>query len=473
MVLNKKITTKQCFTLIELLVVVAIIGILAAVVLPTIGQAQAKARDAKRIEELRQLRLALQLYYLDNNYYPVWTSGCIEDTTTTNPFNDPALFSRYMKQIPQDPLYGHGHCYYYKSTGTGSAYHLIALLEKGSQFSQDDGGEYPEYYEVFSEKRAVINEGNKEEIKTEVAQAMGSETQSAVCGNGIVEGAEECDDGDNNSDTEPNACRTNCKNAYCGDNVKDKGEECDPPGTLADGLTQCSDTCQITPGPCSGLDGIVSYWKAEGNADDPISGNNGTFAANTYVTGQVGQAFSFDGANDYVDIPYDLEYSNSKTFVLWVNLGSLPPSNKTLTFVRKREGNTSNCGYQVSGSYNASPYDIHISYCSAGSWREIHSNKTFSWTDEWVFLGYVFDWENKEFTFYIKPETEEFSIIKKPISVILPDDTANVTLGWDSWTNYYMDGKLDEVAVYNRALTADEIKQHYQNGLVGKGYCQP
>src|SRR3989338_8666858 len=47
----------------------------------------------------------------------------------------------------------------------------------------------------------------------------------AECGNGIVESDEECDNGLNsNSNTEKDACRTNCKSAYCGDNVCDSGE---------------------------------------------------------------------------------------------------------------------------------------------------------------------------------------------------------------------------------------------------------
>jgi hypothetical protein len=52
------------------------------------------------------------------------------------------------------------------------------------------------------------------------------------CGNGILEQGlggegEQCDDGEENSDTEPDACRTSCFEAYCGDGVIDTGEVCD------------------------------------------------------------------------------------------------------------------------------------------------------------------------------------------------------------------------------------------------------
>lgn len=50
---------------------------------------------------------------------------------------------------------------------------------------------------------------------------------SGVCGNGIVEPGEECDDGPANSDTVPDACRTTCVHAFCGDGVVDSNEFCD------------------------------------------------------------------------------------------------------------------------------------------------------------------------------------------------------------------------------------------------------
>ena len=55
------------FTLIELLVVIAIIGVLATLLLLQLGGARAKARDAKRVSDITQIRVALEQYFDDNS----------------------------------------------------------------------------------------------------------------------------------------------------------------------------------------------------------------------------------------------------------------------------------------------------------------------------------------------------------------------------------------------------------------------
>lgn len=61
---------QQGFTLIELLVVIAIIGVLASVVLASVTQAKIRAENTATLEQVRQVQLALELYYQDHGNYP-------------------------------------------------------------------------------------------------------------------------------------------------------------------------------------------------------------------------------------------------------------------------------------------------------------------------------------------------------------------------------------------------------------------
>lgn len=68
----------------------------------------------------------------------------------------------------------------------------------------------------------------------------------SVCGDGVLDPEEVCDDGEYNSDLEPNACRSDCRRAYCGDYVVDAGEQCDEGTRNSDTLpNHCRTNCKL------------------------------------------------------------------------------------------------------------------------------------------------------------------------------------------------------------------------------------
>ncbi len=101
--MSKDITKgTQGFTLIELLVVIAIIGILSSVVLASLSTARAKSRDSRRIADIGQLQLALEMYYDASSTYPTYSG--LQSWTTTVPTNGIGyLKPNYMATIPRDP----------------------------------------------------------------------------------------------------------------------------------------------------------------------------------------------------------------------------------------------------------------------------------------------------------------------------------------------------------------------------------
>lgn len=113
------------FTLIELLVVIAIIGLLSSIILASLNGARKKGRDARRLADLKQLQVALELYYGDQAApaYPVATAQ-------TNVATALASLSTggYITNVPDDPLGGAYH-YVYKSTSGGTFYCLGSIFE--------------------------------------------------------------------------------------------------------------------------------------------------------------------------------------------------------------------------------------------------------------------------------------------------------------------------------------------------------
>lgn len=131
------------FTLIELLVVIAIIGLLSAVIIAPIQSSRKKARDAKRVSELREIKKALEIYFDDNGSYPSTCAMSYSGASWAA-----VLPTNYLPRMPLDPInttsqYGYYYCIGYKpsglcsyiSTGLSTDYILATRLENNGSNS--------------------------------------------------------------------------------------------------------------------------------------------------------------------------------------------------------------------------------------------------------------------------------------------------------------------------------------------------
>lgn len=109
--------TQKGFTLIELLVVIAIIGILSSVVLASLNSAREKSRDARRMADLQQIKLAAELYFDANSSYPTTADW------------ETQLAPAYIGTIPTDPLSGGS--YEYESVGTPATDYCLGVDLEG------------------------------------------------------------------------------------------------------------------------------------------------------------------------------------------------------------------------------------------------------------------------------------------------------------------------------------------------------
>lgn len=102
------------FSLIEIMVVVVILGILAALVVPKIISRPDEARVVKARQDVLAIQNALELYKLDNGFYPSTDQGlmALVEKPTSNPI--PNDWKTYLKTLPKDPW---GRDYIYLNPG--------------------------------------------------------------------------------------------------------------------------------------------------------------------------------------------------------------------------------------------------------------------------------------------------------------------------------------------------------------------
>ena len=108
MIKNKQNFFQSGFTLIELLVVISIISLLSSIVLTSVNSGRIKARDARRIADLDQIRTALEFFYDANGFYPQSNCGwdCNEYRYSYNSSWDALAndLRPYISTLPKDPL---------------------------------------------------------------------------------------------------------------------------------------------------------------------------------------------------------------------------------------------------------------------------------------------------------------------------------------------------------------------------------
>ena len=237
----------------------------------------------------------------------------------------------------------------------------------------------------------------------------------------------------------------------------------------------------VPPACTSAPSGLVGWWPGDGNANDLISGNNGAVEGGlTYGPGEVGESFQLNGTDADVVIqnPPALE-SQGLTMDAWVFPPNDPPSNPQIRPILEFNGggangangplgphlwtnlvaqNGYNTGYSAPGVLYANVVDTggtsHIFGSGSGVLQPL----------QWSHVALTYDPVSGEGQLYVNG----VSAASYNLGSFTPQTTFPLYIGERPGSTYRFSGGIDEVQLFNRALSHAEVVELYASGTLGQ-----
>src|SRR3989338_2720639 len=294
-----------------------------------------------------------------------------------------------------------------------------------------------------------------------------SQCKNAVCGDGVKEGIEQCDDGNFANE---DGCTSQCLIEVCNENWQcTSWGEC----TNEQQVRTCTDTrnCGTTINKPSvtqscGSDAELVY---SNDGSDLTGGQNGVLVANDNIKGQI---LSFDGVNDYISIHVTGDNSlalttNKFSFGIWTYLTSTSPGTQLFIFRGKNGAAWGSYILSYGGTEclkNNGKYYFGFRTEGGSCAAQSVSSTAGVITNQWVQLAGTYDGSNLKL--YVNGVlNNSASASGNPY-----DSGSAMYIGSDSGTRGTVNGRLDEIKVYNRVLSDTEIAQLANlNSVCGDG----
>jgi len=214
--------------------------------------------------------------------------------------------------------------------------------------------------------------------------------------------------------------------------------------------------------------GLVSWWPGENNANDIQSSNHGTLQNGaTFAAGKVGQAFSFDGVDDYVSLPLN-SGTGDFTIEFWEQSSSNALYKVALSFGASANPSTDNLVFDFNDPDLPGGVGLWVYWKSTGANR-ITTGSIGNFTNgQWHHIALTRSGVNM--TLYVNGATVG-STVYAPAIDLAGFDVNNI--GASQFLANFWEGSVDEVSIYNRALSASEIQSIYNSSSAGKCTTPP
>lgn len=235
-----------------------------------------------------------------------------------------------------------------------------------------------------------------------------------------------------------------------------------PPGPFTSpnaSLTVTSAVCATAPA------GLVAWWRAETNAFDTVGGQDGTLMNTAgFAPGKVGQAFSLDGTNGFVQVPASPLLQSGGPFTVegWVML-TQPPGTNGATVAMK-------------GVDDLVPADWALSISAVGTLSPaatVNSNwvqfecQTVIQTGLWYHVAMTYD--GAVLSGYVNGLLDGSQNVSGAVrSSNNPMKLGAYASGYPAQAGAFLAGEIDELSFYDRGLTLPEIQAVYNGGYAGK-----
>jgi len=206
--------------------------------------------------------------------------------------------------------------------------------------------------------------------------------------------------------------------------------------------------------------GLVSWWPAEGNYADIINANNGTPSGGVrFAPGEVGQAFSFNGVDGEISVADNANLDVSQiTIEAWLNPSNLVEGSPIL---QKGSSDSGGYAFQTTNSPTGPANGLQFVIWIGGAQYTLQTPANVLALNTWQHVAATFD--GSTMTIYVNGVQQASSSVSGSIDT---DTTDPLVMGLNNGSDW--NGSIDEVSLYNRALTSTEIQSIFNAGGAGK-----
>src|SRR5262245_10456179 len=211
---------------------------------------------------------------------------------------------------------------------------------------------------------------------------------------------------------------------------------------------------RISQGQTSGLVAAFSFDEGSGTTLQDTSGNslNGTIVGASWTAGRYGGALSFDGISNYVDLgnPAALQLTGSMTVEAWIKAAGDPADDGQI--VAKSDAT----GWQFKTSPDTGPHTFGFAISATTGTHTQRYTTTVRSLNTWYHFAGVYDAAARTLSTYVNGVLDNGTLMGT-IPALQVDRAVNVNIGRRTG-GYYFNGLIDEIRIYNRALTQAQIQ---------------